>query len=85
MFGLFIVYLVYYYIFLFMKMTIVPYACKRLKDSNTYEVAWNEWDGGCMCSRLNKRGTVDLEMEEGFEPSIVELEKAIRLKYHGNN
>lgn len=68
-----------------MNIVIAPYAAKRIDDSDTFEVAWNEWDGNCMCSKVNKRGTIEFKSTDGFDPDIIDLEKAIRSKYHGDN
>lgn len=67
------------------RLVILPYAYKRLGLSTEYEVAWNEWDGSCMCSKIEKRGVVTIAGDEDFDPDLMDLTKAIRLKYHGDN
>lgn len=73
-----------------MTKSITPFSVNRVGNTDEYSVGWTEWDGHCMCTRLTKRGVVTVTNTQpntidNFQPSILDLEKAIRKKYYGNN
>lgn len=62
----------------------VVYDFKK-RDGNTYEVAWSEWDGSCMCSRIPRLGTVEYSSPDGYDPDWSDMQRLVGEKYYGNN
>lgn len=67
-----------------MKRSYIVYDFK-LKQGNVYEVAWSEWDGHCMCSRVTKTGEVEYNDPEGLPPDLRDMQKLVGIKYYGDN
>lgn len=47
--------------------------------SGAQEVAWLEWDGHCMCTKISRKGLVELP----DNPTLVDVTDAIRKQIYG--